>query len=307
VKVTELQLPGPPPFMIAAARPRILAVLAHPDDESFGMGGTLALYASRGAAVYLICATRGEAGDIAEHYLMGYSSKSERREAELRCAATTLGLSGVYMLPYRDSGMPGAPDNQHPRALAAAPMDEVVAQVVYHIRLLRPHIVLTFDPIGGYRHPDHLAIQHATVKAFDVAGDPLAFPGDIVPYQPCKLYFHTFPHGFLRFMVWIMPLLGKDPRRFGRNHDIDLTTLAVEDFPTQARIDFRSVYARKIAAGRCHASQGGGSGLIRDMLSWWFRITGSSYQDNFMRAYPPPTAGLLEDDIFQGIDMDSRE
>lgn len=288
-------------------RPRILAVLAHPDDESFGMGGTLAWYANCGAIVSLICATRGEAGDVDAHYLEGFSSKAERRESELRCAASMLGLTNVYLLPYRDSGMQGSPDNHHPRALAAAPPDEVVAHVVYYIRLLRPHVVLTFDPIGGYRHPDHIAIQRATVQACASAPDATAYPGDLPPYQPHKLYFHTFPRGFLRFIVRVMPLFGKDPRRFGRNNDIDLVSLAIEDFPAHAYIDFRSVYTRKVAAAQCHASQGGGSGLIRDIMGWFFQLTGSAYQDTFMRAYPPPPAGLRENDLFAGIDFDAIE
>ena len=131
-----------------------MAVLAHPDDETFGMGGTLALYAQKGVSVHLICATRGEVGDVEPHFMEGYESIGELREHELRCAAEILGLSGVHFLDYRDSGMPGSPDNEHPQALAAAPLDEVAAKVTGYIRELQPQVVLTFDPIGGYRHPD---------------------------------------------------------------------------------------------------------------------------------------------------------
>ena len=170
---------------------RLLAVLAHPDDESFGMGGTLALYAQRGVAAYLVCATRGEAGSMDADCLDGFNDISERREFELRCAAQELGLTEVHFLGYRDSGMPGSPDNQHPQALVAAPLEEVVAKVAHYIRLLRPQVVLTFDPIGGYRHPDHIAIHQATVRAFQTAGDPAMYPDDLPPYQPQKLYYHT--------------------------------------------------------------------------------------------------------------------
>ncbi|MGB5844750.1 MAG: PIG-L family deacetylase, partial [Anaerolineales bacterium] len=123
----------------------LLAVLAHPDDESFGMGGTLALYAQRGVDVHLICATRGEVGEVAPHFLEGFQSIGELREHELRCAAGNLGLAGVYFLDYRDSGMAGSPENDHPQALAAAPIDEVAAMVTGYIRQLRPQVVLTFD------------------------------------------------------------------------------------------------------------------------------------------------------------------
>jgi N-acetyl-1-D-myo-inositol-2-amino-2-deoxy-alpha-D-glucopyranoside deacetylase len=94
----------------------LLAVLAHPDDESFGMGGTLALYAARGVEVHLVCATRGEVGEVAPELLNRFESIAELRESELRCAAGNLGLAGVHFLGYRDSGMSGSPDNTHLQA-----------------------------------------------------------------------------------------------------------------------------------------------------------------------------------------------
>jgi LmbE family N-acetylglucosaminyl deacetylase len=97
----------------------LLAVLAHPDDETFGMGGTLALYARKDLEVHLICATRGEAGTVDPKFLEGFVSIGDRRESELCCAADLLGLAGVHFLGYRDSGMPGSPDNFRPKALAA--------------------------------------------------------------------------------------------------------------------------------------------------------------------------------------------
>lgn len=293
----------PEKIQITSVRPRLLSVLAHPDDESFGMGGTLAWYAESGAAVYLVCATGGEVGVMDDEYLKGFASIAARREAELRCAADVLGLEEVFMLGYRDSGMPGTPDNEHPDALVAAPFDEVVARVVHHIRSLRPHVVLTFDPIGGYRHPDHVTIQQATVKAFHAAADPAAYPDGLPPYQPQKLYFHTFPRGFLRLVVRVMPLFGKDPRRFGRNEDIDLTSIAVEDFPMHAKVDYLPVEQQKIQASKCHASQGGGSGIFSGILWWLFRVAGVGGKDTFMRDYPPPVEGVIERDLFEGVDF----
>ncbi len=116
----------------------MLAVLAHPDDETFGTGGTLALYAGRGVEVHLVCATRGEAGEMDADCLDGFNSVAERRVSELRCAAGILGLSGVYFLDYRDSGMPGSADNQHPEALINAPLEEVAGHIVHYIRGLKP-------------------------------------------------------------------------------------------------------------------------------------------------------------------------
>lgn len=277
---------------------KILAVLAHPDDESFGMGGTLALYAGRGVEVHLICATRGEAGSMDEDCLDGFDSIAARRESELRCAAGILGLTGVYFLGYRDSGMPGSADNRHPQALINAPIQEVAEKIAHHIRLLQPQVVLTFDPIGGYKHPDHIAVHRATVEAFYLAAED-SFQDDLPPYQPERLYFHLMPRGFLRFGVFLMRITGRDPRRFGRNGDIDLLSLVEEgDFPTHAVIRYRQVYEKKEAASRCHESQLGGAAMNNPLMRFFNRLFTS--RDHFMRAYPPPQPGVIEKDFFNG-------
>ena len=100
----------------------ILAVLAHPDDESFGLGGTLALYARKGYNTYYVCATRGEAGTVDEEYMRGFSSTAEMRTDELMRAAQQLGLKDVFFLGYRDSGMSGTEDNKHPDAQINHPL-----------------------------------------------------------------------------------------------------------------------------------------------------------------------------------------
>jgi len=276
----------------------LLAVLAHPDDETFGMGGTLALYAKRGVEVHLACATRGEAGEMDEDCLDGFSSIAERREHELQCAAGILGLNEVHFLDYRDSGMPGTPDNTNPNALIMAPLEEVAAKVVHLIRKYRPQVILTFDPIGGYRHPDHIHIHQATVLAFQKAGDPNFAPDGLPPYAPQKLYYHTFPRGMLRLVVRLMPLFGKDPHKWGRNGDIDLASLAVDDFPVHASINYAVVADEKARASVCHDSQGGG-GMARGPAAWLMHILSS--RENYMRAYPPPTSGLKEKDLFEGV------
>lgn len=281
---------------------RLLAVLAHPDDESFGPGGTLALYAHRGVEVHLACATRGEVGMVSDELLRGFRDVADLREHELRCAAGHLRLAGVHFLGYRDSGMPGSPDNRHPQALAAAPLDEVAAHVTHLIRRLRPQVVITFDPIGGYRHPDHIAIHRATVVAFEAAADAGRYPGGPAAYQPQKLYFHTFGRRFLRLAVRTLPLFGRDPHRFGRNADIDLTEIAAQDFPLHAFVSFREVSEVKARAAACHASQGGPptSGL----MGWFFRLAGG--RETFMRAFPPAPPGLHETDLFENVLPDTE-
>lgn len=276
---------------------RLLAVLAHPDDESFGLGGTLALYAQRGVAVHLLCATRGEVGDAPPELLHDCNDIGRLREEELRCAASYLALTDIHFLGYRDSGMLGSPDNRHPNALAAAPLDEVAARVARFIRQIKPQVVITFDPYGGYGHPDHIAIQRATVAAFYAARDESRHHDDQPPYQPQKLYFHTFPRRFVRLAVFFVRLLGKDPRRLGRNNDIDLISASSQSFPIHARINIRSVAKAKQLASACHSSQYAlpSNGL----LQWLMRLAAG--REMFMRAYPPAAVQLREHDLFDGV------
>ena len=283
----------------ANGKRRMLVCFAHPDDESFGPGGTLAHYARAGVDVHLICATRGEVGTIDQEYLNEYGSPAALRSAELECAARTLGLTAVYYLGYRDSGMPGSPDNEHPRALAVAPVEELAARVAQLIRAVQPQVVLTFDPIGSYRHPDHIAMHAGTVAACDLAGDETYHSNALAPYTPQKLYFSTFSRRWMRVLLKLMPLLGQNPRTFGRNRDIDLVALTEIDFPLHANINISAELAIKRAASACHRSQQsfGTNRLVR-ML---FRRRQT--RETFMRAKPEAPRSLREKDLFEGVEV----
>lgn len=277
----------------------ILAVLAHPDDESFGMGGTLALYAKKGYEVHLVCATLGEAGTVDDEYLQNYDSIQELREAELRCATQSLGVSSLHLLGYRDSGMPDTPENEHPNAQVKHPVEEVAGKVVKYIREIKPEIVLTFDPIGGYRHPDHIHIQKATTLAFEKAADASFYPEAGSPFRPQALYYHLFPRKFLKWATRLMPLFGMNPRKWGRNKDIDLKSLVDAEFPTHARIDIRDVIEIKREAGACHASQGGI--LMRRGLMGLATRALEKHED-YMRVYPLTNGKTkVVKDLFEGI------
>jgi LmbE family N-acetylglucosaminyl deacetylase len=279
----------------------LMAVLAHPDDETFGMGGTLAKYAHEEVDVYLICATRGEVGEMEPQYLEGFENPAERREYELRCAAKKLGLKDVLFLEYKDSGMAGSVHNQDPESLVAAPLEDVTEKVKNFINLLHPEVVLTFDPIGGYRHPDHIKIHDATVLAFQNCisaskngNNPLN--GDDAPQ---KLYFHTIPKGFIKFSVGLLRLMGRDPKKFGKNKDIDLQSIIAVDFPINAVINYSKYGVMRNDASACHASQGG-TATSGGIMGWLRRIFGA--RDLFMRAYPEPKNGEpREYDLFAGI------
>lgn len=277
----------------------MLVCLAHPDDETFGMGGTLALYSQRGVQVHLVCATRGDVGEVDPELLQGFSSIAEKRESELRCAAGVLGLAGVYFLDYRDSGMPGTPDNHHPRALAAQPVDVVAGTLVHYIRLLKPQVLVTFDPIGGYKHPDHIAIHRATVRAFELASSP-GFISDLPPFQVNKLYYRTMPKDLMRWTMRLAPLFGIDPHHFGRNRDIDMVSVVTEgNFPIHARINCRSVRQVRDEAVECHFSQLGGAIGRNGPMNALQRYLGST--ETYMRAYPQSKNGVRERDLFDGL------
>ncbi len=284
----------------------LLAVLAHPDDETFGLGGTLALYAKRGVKVHLVCATRGEVGTVAPEFMEGYSSIADLRVDELLCAAELLGLEKVHFLDYRDSGMVGTEDNEHPEALAQAPQDKVVAALVGFIRRLRPEVVLTFDPVGGYGHPDHVAIHNATVKAYEAAADPQQFPDEGTTFEPQKLYFATFSFRFVKPVLALLRLAGRDPRKWGRNKDIDLTEVFKTRFPVNARVNYRKVSSIKEEAMSCHASQLDPGFSSQGLAGALLRLLRSGTVETFMRSDPPVTNGRIERDLFEGIRLEAQ-
>lgn len=279
----------------------LLTVLAHPDDESFGLGGTIALYAQKGYDTYYVCATRGEAGTVDEGHLKGFKDTAEMRTDELTRAAKELGLKEVFFLGYRDSGMPGSEDNKNPAAQINHSIDEVAAKVVKYIRELKPEVVVTFDPIGGYKHPDHIHIHKATVLAFEKADDASFHPEAGAPFKPQALYFQVFPKGLLKAAVRLMPLFGKDPTKFGRNGDINIKELAEVTFPIHVRLDTRSVSEIKSRASACHASQGGVQ-MRRGLMGFVTRLFGE--REDYMQAYPPVTdekSFRRKYDLFDGI------
>ncbi len=270
----------------------LLAVFAHPDDESFGPGGTLAKCAAEGVAVHLICATLGEAGESDTPELGECEDLPCRREQELRCAADILGLAEVHLLGYRDSGMAGSPANQHPRALMQADPDVLAGQVADLMRRLRPQVALTFDPFGGYGHPDHIAMHRATVAAYERLPE-----GE----RPQKLYFTTLSRTTLRWIVRLMPLFGVDPAAMGKNRDINLRAALEHGLPMTTRVDISAYYKVKQRAGECHSSQLSGPGSFWGRLPQWLVRRWRS-TETFYRAVPPFQRGeRVERDLFAAI------
>jgi LmbE family N-acetylglucosaminyl deacetylase len=236
----------------------LMAIFAHPDDESFGIGGTLARYGEDpNVRVVLLCATRGEAGEISEPSLATKERLAEVREAELRCAVQALGIDELVLLDYRDSGMAGTVENLDPRSLNMADFEEVVSKIVHHIRRVRPDVIITFDPTGGYGHPDHVAIHYHTRAAFTAAADPCRYPeqleAGLAIYHVPKLYYTAIPHRFFVEAAAKMMELGIEiPQRYLDRLEMPF---GLPDGACTTDVDVQGHWASKYAAIRCHATQ----------------------------------------------------
>ena len=177
----------------------ILWILAHPDDESFGGAGVIAWAHERGLETGLICATRGEAGEISDPELATPLTLGAVREQELRRAMDVVHLSELRFMGYRDSGMAGTPENDDPRALVQAPREEAIAHLMGQIRELKPRTVITFGPDGVYGHPDHIYIGNVASEAvLEAAGETLPSLGD--PWRVESLYHVAVPREIMLAM-----------------------------------------------------------------------------------------------------------
>lgn len=281
---------------------RLLAVLAHPDDESFGPGGTLAKYAREGAEVHVCIVTDGASGSTVPDTALAEEGETlaDLRRRELACACQVLSVQ-LHTLDYRDSGMEGAPDNKHPRSLYQADLADVATHLLRVIGETRPHVVVTHDPSGGYFHPDHIRVNHAVRRAWAMLQDAESAPRRAVTdgslWQPQKLYYSVVGRSSLRWYVWLLRLSGRDPRRYGRRGDVDLTQVGVPDRSIHVRIDVWPYLDIKQRAAACHLSQGGGSARWRSGPRW-LRNRALRYE-YFVQAYP--AGARRHRDLFQNV------
>lgn len=249
---------------------RILLVLAHPDDETFGPGGTIARYADEGAAVHLATATRGEAGMLGDPPLTDRAGLGDVRAAELGNAAEILGIRDVSFLGFRD------------RELAEVPRERIVEKAVLAIRRARPHVLIGFGPEGISGHPDHKVMCAVALEAFDSAADPARFPvqlrDGLTPWAPFKLYQFEIAQEILD--GWGAPLSGV-PREA-------ITTT----------VDTSAYVERKISAFRAHRTQKKDSDRILALQG--FREFCRTETFVLARSRFVPSA-LPETDLFEGI------
>lgn len=273
------------------AQKRLLISLAHPDDESFGSGGLIAKYVSEGVEVFYICATRGNRGTVAPEFLEKHGSIDAVRDAELECASQVLGFKKVYKLGYGDSGMMGSPENDDPDCLWQADEGVVTGQIAEIMREVQPQVITTFDPYGGYGHPDHIFVHRATTRAFH----DLRQNGS--GYRPQKLYYGAFPKNLMRFFLLMMRLRGEDPRHAGANKDMDFTQVLENAKHATTLIPIAPWFEAWAKASDCHASQGswrgGYAGWLQKLL--W-------RNQGMLRAYPEARPGeKIERDLFTGV------
>lgn len=273
----------------------LLVFLAHPDDESFGTGGTLAKYAAEGVDVHIAIATDGAAGSVADDFDGNHDDLAAIRLEELKTAVSILNAT-LHPLNYRDSGYIGDPANDHPDAFINIDPDETTGRLVALIRQLRPQVMLTHDETGGYYHPDHIQCWKIGTAAFHAAADPARYLDAGEPHQCDRLYYTAFANSRVKWIIRLMRLRRMDPTAIGQNKDIDLTRIGIPPNMLHTHIDYRAYWNVKLAASACHASQGGGGGFTKWLPMWiQKRIFG---HDTYIRAYPPVAEGFRETDFW---------
>jgi mycothiol S-conjugate amidase len=279
----------------------LLAIHAHPDDESSKGAGTMARYADEGVRVVLVCATLGEEGHILNPRMDRPGIKermAEIREAELETACDILGVERIYQLGYRDSGMPGSDANKRPEAFANADPDEVVERLVKIIRAERPQVVLSYDESKGYEHPDHIRVYELGRQAFEAAGDGSKYPRAGAPWAPAKLYyFATFSRKRLQILNDAAIAEGIDSPFQGWLDHWDQMGFEDPDMTTQVDVsDYVELRSKALLA---HATQ-------IDPDSFWFAIPDELQKkvypwEDYTLIHSRVETDVPEDDLFAGL------
>lgn len=230
---------------------RALLVHAHPDDETINNGATMALYAALGAHITLITCTRGEEGDILIPELTHLASAKEdklgeHRIIELADAMTALGIRDHRFLAqgakiYRDSGMMGTDPNNRLDVFWQANLEEAADYLVAVIEEIKPHILITYDEIGGYGHPDHIQAHRVAMRAAEKA-----------KWQIPKIYWNTMPKSVLIQSMAAMKEIGSD---FFGAESVDDLAFAKEDHFVTSLIDGNEYVAKKMAAMKAQPTQ----------------------------------------------------
>jgi len=275
----------------------LMAVHAHPDDEAISTGGVLARYADEGLRTVLVTCTGGEVGEIGDSVLATPETLAEVRRRELERACEILRVGRLHLLGYRDSGMIGTPDNEHPSSFHQAPLEEATARLVALVRRDRPQVVVTYDERGFYGHPDHIRAHLITMAAFDAAGDPARWPEAGEPWRPAKLYYTAVARSAIREFGRLMREAGIEvPFEDGEASE---PGIGIADELITTQVDVSAHVERKRQALMAHASQMGPDVFFARMPpALFYRVFG---RESFQLVRGPSGASGIEDDLFAGL------
>ena len=264
---------------------KLLVVFAHPDDESMGMGGTLAKYAAQGVETYCVCATRGERGWFGpEERNPGPEALGQIRTRELEHAVKELGMQGLFFLGYVDGEVDQA-DHM-----------EAIGRIVSHIRRIQPQVVVTFPPDGNYGHPDHIAIGQFTSGAVVCAADSgYRDPQDLQPHRILKLYYMVDSENFVNLIAPFM-----DHMTFPVDNQVR-GEVAWKEWMVTTRIDMAEHCQTAWRAIQCHQSQLSTLGMLVE-LHEDAAVAVLAMQGTFYRVFSLVNGGrALETDLFESI------
>ncbi|MER5685004.1 N-acetyl-1-D-myo-inositol-2-amino-2-deoxy-alpha-D-glucopyranoside deacetylase [Streptomyces sp. NPDC002205] len=295
---------------------RLLLVHAHPDDESINNGATMALYAAQGAQVTLVTCTLGEEGEVIPPELAHLAADRDdtlgtHRIGELAAAMKELGVTDHRFLGgpgrFRDSGMMGAEQNHRPGAFWNTDVDDAAAYLVEVIRSVRPQVLVTYDPDGGYGHPDHIQAHRVAMRAADLAADPAyrtgpdapqASPGTS-PHTIDKIYWNRVPRSVAEQAF--ARLRATAPDAFPGIAAIDDVPGVVNDTQITTEIDGAAQAAAKTAAMRAHSTQVAVEGPFFALSNDLGQPVFSTEYYELVRGASGAPEGEREHDLFAGV------
>ncbi|MFI8994586.1 N-acetyl-1-D-myo-inositol-2-amino-2-deoxy-alpha-D-glucopyranoside deacetylase [Streptomyces sp. NPDC053542] len=287
---------------------RLLLVHAHPDDESINNGATMAKYAAEGALVTLVTCTLGEEGEVIPPHLAHLAADKDDvlgpyRSGELAAAMAELGVTDHRLLGapgrYRDSGMMGAPQNDRPDAFWQADLDTAAGDLVAVVREVRPQVLVTYDPDGGYGHPDHIQAHRVAMRAADLAADPAFRPELGAAHVIEKIYWNCNPRsvveeGFERLRAAGLSFPGVAA--------VDDVPGVVPDDQVTASIAAAPEHgAVKAAAMRAHVTQIAVDGPFFALSNDLGQPLLGDEHYRLVRGTPGARDGEREDDLFAGV------
>jgi N-acetyl-1-D-myo-inositol-2-amino-2-deoxy-alpha-D-glucopyranoside deacetylase len=286
---------------------RLLLVHAHPDDETIGMGTTMARYADEGAAVTLVTCTLGEEGEVLVPELAHLASDrddglGEHRVGELAQAMVELGVTDHRFLGgagrWRDSGMMGTPQNDDPRCFWQSDEAERTAALVEIVREVRPQVVAGYDENGGYGHPDHIRAHDVMVAACDAAAVASYRPDLGAPWTVAKLYYAAIPRSVL---AEAMVRLNDAGAPFGQWDSVDDIPYGAADEDVTTRIDGTAYLDRKMAAMRAHATQIATDGPFFALADGTGQVSFGQEHYRLVRGVMGMKVDGFEPDLFAGL------